>query len=98
MHGPAGALPYNLPFTLGHESARSVAALGPGTTGLSEGDRVLVYARWRCGDCWHCLRGMENLCERSAKELGGQGGGVGRDGGLADYMVVPSVRYLVPDR
>ena len=40
---------------------------------------------------------MENLRERSAKELGGQGGGVGRDGGLADYMVVPSVRYLVPD-
>jgi alcohol dehydrogenase, propanol-preferring len=31
-----------------------------------------------------------------AGELGGHGGGVGRDGGLAEYMVVPSARYLVP--
>ena len=28
-------------------------------------------------------------------ELGGHGGGVGHDGGLADYMLVPAVRYLV---
>ena len=38
---------------------------------------------------------MENRCERSGGELGGHGGGVGRDGGLADYMLVPAVRYLV---
>src|SRR4051812_32118627 len=50
---------------------------------------------WRQGGS-HCRQGMENVCERSAAELGGHGGGVGRDGGLADYMVVPSVRYLVP--
>jgi propanol-preferring alcohol dehydrogenase len=39
---------------------------------------------------------MENLCETAAGDLGGHGGGVGRDGGLAEYMVVPSARYLVP--
>ena len=96
MEWPEGTLPYRLPFTLGHETAGTVAGLGPGAAGVSEGDRVIVYARWGCGTCWHCLQGRENLCPRPARELGGHGGGVGRDGGLADYMVVPSARYLVP--
>jgi propanol-preferring alcohol dehydrogenase len=96
MEWPAGAVPYTLPFTLGHETAGTVTALGPGARGVSEGDRVLVYARWGCGTCWRCLRGMENLCETAARETGGHGGGVGHDGGLATYMVVPAARYLVP--
>jgi alcohol dehydrogenase, propanol-preferring len=95
MEAPEGVLPYHLPFTLGHETAGTVAALGLGAAGVSEGDRVLVHSRWGCGACWHCAQGMENVCERSPKELGGHGGGVGRDGGLAEYMVVPSTRYLV---
>src|SRR5207253_1186174 len=33
--------------------------------------------------------------ERAIKELGGYGGGIGRDGGLAEYVLVPSTRYLV---
>jgi len=96
MRWPAGTVPYTLPFTLGHETAGTVAALGPGARGVSVGDRVLVYAPWGCGGCGHCLRGMENLCETGAAARGGHGGGVGRDGGLAGYMVVPSARYLVP--
>jgi propanol-preferring alcohol dehydrogenase len=102
MEWPAGTMPYTLPFTLGHETAGTVVAtgpgatLGPGTKGAREGDRMLVYARWGCGACWPCLQGMENLCETAAGDLGGHGGGVGRDGGLAEYMVVPSARYLVP--
>ena len=96
MDWPAGTLPYQLPFTLGHETAGTVAALGAGARGVAEGDRVLVHARWGCGTCWHCLQGMENGCERTARELGGHGGGVGRDGGLAIYTIVPSARYLVP--
>ncbi len=95
MHGPAGALHYNLPFPLGHESAGSVGALGPGTTGLSEGDRVLVYARWRCGDCWHCLRGWRTSASAARRSWAARVAVWGRDGWLADYMVVPSVRYLV---
>jgi alcohol dehydrogenase, propanol-preferring len=95
MGQPAGTYPYRLPFTLGHETAGTVAALGPGTSGIREGDRVLVYARWGCGTCWHCVQGMENLCQCPAGELGGHGGGAGRDGGLAEYMLVPSARYLV---
>jgi alcohol dehydrogenase, propanol-preferring len=93
MRWPAGTLPYQLPFTLGHETAGTVVALGEGTTGVSVGDRVVVYSRWGCGTCWHCLQGMENFCVRSPD--GAHGAGVGRDGGLAEFMIVPSVRHLV---
>lgn len=96
MEWPEGTLPYDLPFTLGHETAGTVAALGPGASGVTVGDRVLVHARWGCGTCWHCLQGQDNVCERPASELRAHGAGLGRDGGLAEYMVVPSVRHLVP--
>lgn len=96
MDWPEHIVPYELPFTLGHETAGTVSALGPGASGITEGDRVVVYARWGCGTCPGCVQGMENRCERSARELGGHGAGVGRDGGLAEYMLVPSARYLVP--
>jgi alcohol dehydrogenase, propanol-preferring len=96
IEAPEGVFPVALPFTLGHETAGTVAALGVGATGLAEGRRVLVYSRWGCGACWHCVQGRENLCERSIADLGGYGGGIGRDGGLAEYVLVPSTRYLVP--
>ena len=92
MEWPEQVVPYRLPFTLGHETAGTVAALGAGVRGVSEGDRVLVYSRWGCGLCWSCRQGIENRCERPAREFGG---GVGCDGGLAEYMLVPAVRYLV---
>ena len=92
---PEGTLPIELPFTLGHETAGTVAALGPGVNGVSEGDRVVVHSRWGCGTCWHCLQGIENRCRRAVTDAAGFGGGIGRDGGLAEYMIVPSARYLV---
>jgi propanol-preferring alcohol dehydrogenase len=38
---------------------------------------------------------MENYCENWA-EIDGFGGGLGLDGGMAGYMLVPSARLLVP--
>lgn len=97
MHDwPVGTLPYELPFTLGHENAGTVAELGSGVGGLEVGDRVVVHARWGCLHCRNCLRGAMNACLTPAAELGGHGGGVGFDGGLAEYMLVPDRRYLVP--
>jgi propanol-preferring alcohol dehydrogenase len=93
MHWPAGSLPYELPFTLGHEVAGTVAGLGTGADGLEVGEPVLVYGPWGCGFCAACSVGAEQLCD------GGQaarGAGLGRDGGLAEYMVVPSARLTVP--
>jgi len=97
MEWPAGTLPYGLPFTLGHETSGWVHTLGPGTrtAGLNEGDAVLVYGPWGCGVCPSCARGAENYCRR-AGELPAAGGGLGTDGGMAEYMIVPSPRLLVP--
>src|SRR3954469_25456179 len=92
MHWPAGALPYALPFTLGHEVAGVVAALGPGADGPEPGTPVLVYGPWGCGRCPACSLGAEMLC---AGQRNG-GAGLGHDGGLAEYMVVPSPRLTVP--
>jgi propanol-preferring alcohol dehydrogenase len=95
MHWSDGALPYELPFTLGHEVAGTVAALGAGAESIDVGESVLVYGPWGCGRCPRCSLGEEYLCER-ARELPGRGCGLGCDGGLAEYVVVPSPRLTVP--
>jgi alcohol dehydrogenase, propanol-preferring len=95
MEWPEGTLPWSLPFTLGHENAGHVAQLGEGVTGLAEGDAVLVYGPWGCGTCTQCVRGAENLCDRRL-ERPGTGCGLGFDGGLAEYLLVRSLRHLVP--
>jgi propanol-preferring alcohol dehydrogenase len=88
-------LGFTPPFTLGHENAGWVAALGGGVTGFKEGDAVAVYGPWGCGRCHACQLSMENYCENWA-EMNGFGGGLGLDGGMAEYMLVPSARLLVP--
>lgn len=86
--------PWRLPFTLGHETAGVVHQLGAGVEGLEPGDPVLVYGPWGCGQCRRCRLGRENSCERAAT-IPAAGGGLGRDGGMADFMLVPSSRLLV---
>jgi propanol-preferring alcohol dehydrogenase len=90
MDWPEGTLGWELPVTLGHETAGTVAALGAGAEGVQEGDPVLVYGPWGCGVCRQCARGAENLCERRTAC------GLGSDGGLAEFVIVPSARLLVP--
>jgi propanol-preferring alcohol dehydrogenase len=82
-------------FTLGHENAGWVAALGQGVAGFKEGDAVAVYGPWGCGRCHACQLSAENYCENWAR-IDGFGGGLGLDGGMAEYMLVPSARLLVP--
>jgi propanol-preferring alcohol dehydrogenase len=69
-----------LPLVPGHEVAGEVPELGP----------VLVYASWGCGRCVWCRRGEEQLCPQ------GTDAGWTADGGYAEWMVVPSRRYLIP--
>lgn len=98
MHefGP-GLLPWGPPFTLGHENAGWVHALGTGVTGFDIGQPVAVYGPWGCGRCPRCLLGMENYCEQvQDAPVPGGGGGLGLDGGMAELMLVPSARLLVP--
>jgi alcohol dehydrogenase, propanol-preferring len=92
---PPGVLPVDPPFTLGHENAGWVAATGSGVEGLAAGDAVAVHGAWGCGRCRACRESKENYCERQA-EIGAFGGGLGRDGGMAEYLLVPSPRLLLP--
>ncbi len=88
-----GVFNASLPFTLGHENAGWVEALGPGATGFEVGEAVAVYGPLGCGSCARCQVGDENLCDRLA-ELAGAGWGLGVDGGMAQYMLVDSPRQL----
>lgn len=93
----AGALPWNPPFTLGHENAGWVEAIGAGITSVHEGQAVAVYGPWGCGKCSRCQLGIETLCENpTSAPIPGGGGGLGLDGGVAEFMLIPSERFLVP--
>jgi propanol-preferring alcohol dehydrogenase len=81
------------PFTLGHENAGWVEALGPGVSGIDVGDAFLVYGPIGCGHCRMCSRGQDTYCENAAS-MPYLGLGLGRDGGMAEYAVVPA-RNLV---
>ena len=72
------------PMTLGHEAAGVVQASGEGVQGLQPGDRVAIYNKIFCGHCEQCLKGRQNICDNEADQLG-----FNRDGGDADYVVVP---------
>lgn len=69
-----------LPLVLGHEIAAEVEGLG----------NVLVYTPWGCGECRFCLESEEMICP-DAREAG-----LFQDGGYAEYVLVPSRRFLYP--
>lgn len=83
------------PFTLGHENAGWIEEVGDGVTLWKKGDPVAVYGPWGCGHCHACTQSFENYCENwyPGKSFGG---GLGDDGGMANYMIVPHARLLVP--
>jgi propanol-preferring alcohol dehydrogenase len=81
------------PFVLGHETAGWIEALGTNVRGLDPGAAYLVYGPIGCGHCRACARGQDTYCENPA-DVGYLGTGLGRDGGMAEYMTVP-VRNLV---
>jgi alcohol dehydrogenase, propanol-preferring len=90
--GAPGAIPPR--FTLGHETAGWIEELGPGVEGFTVGDAFLVYGPIGCGHCRMCARGQDTYCD-NALSMPYLGVGLGRDGGMAEYLVVPA-RNLVP--
>lgn len=93
----AGVVPWNPPFTLGHENAGWVHRLGEGVSGLEEGQPVAVYGPWGCGKCAMCRIGLETYCENLVEApVAGGGGGLGLDGGMAEYMLIDDARHLIP--
>jgi D-arabinose 1-dehydrogenase-like Zn-dependent alcohol dehydrogenase len=78
-----------LPFTMGHEIAGEVVALGPDAKGVEIGKRYAVYPWIGCGACAVCKRGDELLC-LTPRTLGTR-----TSGGYGSHVVVPHARYLV---
>lgn len=95
MEWPEGQMNFDPPFTLGHENAGWIEAFGAGVRDLEAGEPVAVYGPWGCGRCRACRLSAENYCEHQA-EIGAFGGGLGFDGGMAEYMLVPAARLLLP--
>lgn len=86
------AIPLALPMTPGHEVAGWIEELGASVpAGLfNPGDLVAVFGGWGCGVCAMCKRGDEQMC-RLAKWPGLSQ----FDGGYAQYILVPSYRFLI---
>ncbi len=83
----------NPPLTLGHEFSGKIIEVGQGVSGVMVGDRVGADGYWSCGHCFYCLRNMRNLCNQGAFT-----GVMGRDGSMAEYIVVPEdTVYRLPD-
>jgi propanol-preferring alcohol dehydrogenase len=88
---------FGFPLTLGHEGAGVVAGFGAGAPGfgIKEGDAVAVYGAWGCGYCRTCATGAENYCPNAgALKIGWPG--FDAPGFMAEYLLVPSPRHLVP--
>jgi propanol-preferring alcohol dehydrogenase len=77
------------PLTPGHEIAGIVDSLGDQVEGFSKNEKVLVYPWIGEGLCPACRVGEENLCDKP-RSLG-----VYTDGGYAEYVLIPSYKYLV---
>ena len=90
LDGEIPILP-RMPLILGHENAGVVAEIGDGVTAVAVGQRVAIFGGWGCGVCDYCVSGAEQMC--SAPEWAGISD---RDGGYAEYILVPSARHLVP--
>lgn len=76
------------PFLLGSDVAGTVDGLGAGVRGVRDGDEVVLNPGVSCGRCRACLSGRDNLCP----EYGILG--ETRDGGYADFIVVPAQNLL----
>lgn len=73
-------VPQDLPMTLGHENAGTVAETGDGVSVVDEGDQVICHPVMTCGTCRPCRQGEDMYCENVAFP------GLTHDGGFAEYL------------
>ncbi|SFN75292.1 NAD(P)-dependent alcohol dehydrogenase [Mycetocola miduiensis] len=78
----------HLPYTIGHENAGWVHAVGSAVTNVREGDKVILHPLVTCGLCRACRSGDDVHCEVSKFP------GIDTNGGYADYLLT-SARSVV---
>jgi 2-desacetyl-2-hydroxyethyl bacteriochlorophyllide A dehydrogenase len=84
LHAFGGTQPYfSYPRVLGHELAAEVVQSSD-PQHYSPGDQVTIMPYLSCGDCLACRNGKTNCCAKM------QVFGVHRDGGMAQYLQVPT--------
>ena len=84
LHAFEGTQPFfSYPRILGHELAGEVIEPG-GAEGFSLGEAVTIIPYFNCGECIACRNGKPNCCT-NIKVFG-----VHIDGGMAEYIRVPS--------
>ncbi|OZM83556.1 zinc-binding dehydrogenase [Pseudonocardia sp. MH-G8] len=92
IDGVFGGLGIPEVVTQGHEAAGTIAAVGPGVVGWSEGDRVIPAAGRADGTCANCRRGDFAHC------IGIQLMAFAYDGAWAQYTVANALGLTrVPD-
>lgn len=69
-----------LPYTIGHENAGWVHAVGDAVTNVAVGDKVILHPLVTCGLCRACRLGDDVHCENN------QFPGINTDGGYAEYL------------
>ncbi|MCW2675730.1 MAG: Alcohol dehydrogenase GroES domain protein [Modestobacter sp.] len=69
-----------LPYTIGHENAGWVDAVGSAVTNVAVGDKVILHPLVTCGLCRACRAGNDVHCENSKFP------GIDSDGGYAEYL------------
>lgn len=69
-----------LPYTIGHENAGWVHAIGDAVTNVAVGDKVILHPLITCGQCRACRSGDDVHCENSAFP------GIDTNGGYAEFL------------
>ena len=73
------------PFVLGHEFSGTVVAVGARVTDFRVSDPVVsITAVETCETCEYCRQGLRMHCDHRFNI------GTGRDGGFAEYLVIPA--------
>ncbi|MGE5567616.1 MAG: alcohol dehydrogenase catalytic domain-containing protein [Rhodospirillales bacterium] len=75
------------PRIFGHETAGVVVRVGPGVSGYSVGDRVIVFHHIPCGECFYCRRKLYAQCP-VYKKVGVTAGFEPAGGGFSQYVRV----------
>ncbi|GAA1205771.1 NAD(P)-dependent alcohol dehydrogenase [Prauserella alba] len=69
-----------LPYTIGHENAGWVHAVGSAVSNVAPGDTVILHPTPTCGLCRACRAGDDMHCQDNAFP------GIDSDGGMAEYL------------